>query len=106
MLNVDKTRKAVKLWTYAAWSLPLIALVLVLSSWLFGLETLESIILVSIVTVFSVAVFIWWWWATFTIYDVVKVTDSSIKKLDSVNERLGAVGTFMRKVTKKRRKDD
>ena len=105
MLDVDKTRQAVRLWKYAAWSLPLIALVLVLSSWYFGFQTLEQIIIVSIIAVFSSAVFIWWWWATFTIYDVVKATDDSLKKLDITNtNKIGVPKTIMSKICPKKNK--
>ena len=104
MLDVDKTRKAVRLWKYAAWSLPLIALALVLSAWFFGYQTLEEIIVLIIIGTFASAMFIWWWWATFTIYDVVQATDDRLKKLNQVNSKLGKPGEIMRKIRLRRNK--
>ena len=58
-----KARKEASWWQYAAWTLPFVAIAIIVFSYWIGTDTWIKISIVSItVTFFTVSVF-WWWWA-------------------------------------------
>lgn len=60
---IKKTKQETKLWSYAAWTLPFVALALIVFEHFIGHDDWIRITLVFITTVFfSISVF-WWWWA-------------------------------------------
>lgn len=60
---VKRAGQEVRLWTYAAWTLPFLAIALIVFEHFIGVDTWISTTLVIITTIFfSISVF-WWWWA-------------------------------------------
>lgn len=60
---LNDTKKEISLWAYAAWTLPFVALTIVLIQDFFNLQTSLGITIgIIIVTFIAVSVF-WWWWA-------------------------------------------
>lgn len=58
-----KILKEAKWWAYAAWTLPFIALAILISFEYFSLDNFYDIAVITIIITFiSVSVF-WWWWA-------------------------------------------
>jgi hypothetical protein len=61
--TVNETKIQARWWTWAAWTLPFVALAILAFEYLLGWESMYSKSLVIIlVTFFSISVF-WWWWA-------------------------------------------
>lgn len=58
-----KARKEASIWAYAAWTLPFVALALIVFEYYIGSNDLLHKIIVAItVTFFGISVY-WWWWA-------------------------------------------
>lgn len=58
-----KVKDQTKLWRYAAWTLPFVALSAIAFAYFLGTDTLLTrFILITCVVFFSISVF-WWWWA-------------------------------------------
>lgn len=61
--KIHNAKKQASLWAYAAWTLPFLALGILIFEYFLGWHDLVSKTLTIIaVTFFSVSVF-WWWWA-------------------------------------------
>lgn len=61
--QVKQAGKEAKLWAYAAWSLPFVAIAILIFENLIGWDSvITKTITVIAVTFFSISVF-WWWWA-------------------------------------------
>lgn len=59
----EKAKVEAKWWSWAAWTLPFVALAILSFEQFFGLETLYAkTVVVIAVTFFTISVF-WWWWA-------------------------------------------
>lgn len=80
---LKKTEKQASQWRYAAWTLPFVALALLIASEILGIQSVTNLLIIGIVvTFFAVSVF-WWWWAIDKIYQIIKAfdkTDSSFEK--------------------------
>jgi len=85
------TETQVRLWKYAAWTLPFVALAAIVFSSFVGIESLfdKTIVIVSS-TFFAIAVF-WWWWALHKLLDIVKVLDATARSLQWVKNSIGSI---------------
>jgi len=84
--EVKKTNKDVRWWTYAAWTLPLAAVSILVFLNIFGWTNLyDKAIVIVAVTFFSISVF-WWWWALHRIYEVIRQLNKTDQKLDDIKE--------------------
>ena len=69
---VQQAATEARYWTYAAWTLPFVALALIIFEHFIGRDDWISVTLVGITTTFfSVSVY-WWWWA---LSKIVKIID-------------------------------
>lgn len=85
---IEKTNIEVRWWSYAAWTLPFIALAMIGLSWFFGSVNLfEKVLLGIVLTFFSVSIF-WWWWALFKFKDIVIGLDKTINSLGEVKKEI------------------
>lgn len=86
--TIGNTAKHVKWWSYAAWSLPLVALAILAFESFIGCHDLfsKSLIVIS-VTFFSISVY-WWWWALNKFLDILKAMQLTQEKIDSVKEEI------------------
>lgn len=75
-------------WAYAAWTLPFVALALLLSFEFFSFEKLYETLAITIVLVFfSVSVF-WWWWAIDAIKKMFVLMKNTEENFNDVKEVL------------------
>ena len=85
---LEDTKRQTKWWSYAAWTLPFVALALLGIQEFFDFEDLFRRTLVAVgLTFFCVSVF-WWWWAIFKIKDMVEGFDKTITSLSEVKEEI------------------
>jgi len=91
-----KTETQVRLWKYAAWTLPFVALAAIVFSNFVGIETMfdKTIVIISS-SFFAVAVF-WWWWALHKLLDIVKVLDATARSLQWVKNSIGSIRKDLR----------
>lgn len=83
-----ETSKQVKWWSYAAWTLPFVALACLVTVNLFGTETFYKNAVVIITTAFiSVSAF-WWWWAIYKFKEVFEVFEKTADQLNEVKEHI------------------
>lgn len=85
---LKETKKQVRWWAYAAWTMPFVALALLGAEEFLGYNDVFRKTLIAIgVTFFSVSVF-WWWWAIFKIRDMVEGLNRTINSLTEVKEEI------------------
>jgi len=86
--QVRKTENEARRWKYAAWTLPFIALVILLFVNMIGWDTLyQKLIIVVVVAFFSVSIF-WWWWALDRICHVIQQLHNTEKRLTEVKSEI------------------
>ena len=79
-----KTEKQIQCWKYIGWTLPFVAIALIVVQWAFNLDTLYEYTMIGILLTFlGVSVF-WWWWAIDKIYNLVKSFDQTQKHFDDL----------------------
>ena len=80
--------KQARWWAYAAWTLPFVALALLVGFEYFNLDNLYDIIAITIIVVFfSVSVF-WWWWAIDAIKKMFVLMKNTEENFNTVKETL------------------
>lgn len=85
---LEKTKKQTKWWSYAAWSLPFVALALLgVSEFLVSDDWFRNILVAVGVAFFSVSVF-WWWWALHKIVEIINGFDKTYQSLDEVKQEI------------------
>ena len=83
-----KTEKETMWWSYAAWTLPFIALLSIILTYFIGVDSWISITMIVITTTFfSVSVF-WWWWALNKINTVMKSMHNTNEEFRSLKDDL------------------
>jgi len=94
--KTQSTETQVKLWKYAAWTLPFVALAVIVFASFVGIDGLfdKTIVIVSS-TFFAIAVF-WWWWALHKLLDIVKVLDATARSLRWVKNSIGSIRKDLR----------
>lgn len=79
-MNIEKQAR---LWKYAAWTAPFVALAVLIGQILLGYDTLVKITTIAIVVLFITTSVFWWWWAISKLVDMVNVTE---RVIDNFNE--------------------
>jgi hypothetical protein len=67
---MKNTEKQAKYWRYAAWTLPFVALAILIGEILLGFDTAPTSFII-VVTFIATSVF-WWWWAISKIVYMIK----------------------------------
>ena len=80
-VSYEKTKRQVKYWQYAAWSLPFLALALLAVTHFVGLSSIYSILIAVIVCSFFFASVFWWWWTLDKILIILKAFEETGKSL-------------------------
>ena len=84
--NAEKTKKEVRWWSYAAWTLPFVALAGIFFFNVLGWDNAFDISLVIGATImFAISVF-WWWWAIYKIYNFADMMSKTAERLKSIKE--------------------
>jgi hypothetical protein len=82
--NIERTEKQVRLWKYAAWTLPFVALSAIVFIHFVGFnDWLDKTIVMTATLFFAISVF-WWWWALHKLVDVLKGLEAASKGLQSL----------------------
>jgi hypothetical protein len=86
-----KIDKQTKLWKYAAWTLPFLALAaIIFAYWIDPKSLLNKTIIIICTAFFSVSVF-WWWWALDKLSLLVKEKLGIEEKFHTLTEELKAI---------------
>ena len=85
---VKKAKQETKWWSYAAWTLPFVALSIITFEHFVGWETWygKTVIVVS-VTFFTISVY-WWWWALNKFVQVLRAMEETDKHFDDIKDTL------------------
>jgi hypothetical protein len=84
----QKTAKEAKLWAYAAWTLPFVALALLVFENFIGWDHIYKKTLVVIAsTFFAISVF-WWWWALNRIVTLLQGFQKTDENFENVKKEL------------------
>jgi ABC-type Na+ efflux pump permease subunit len=85
---VDKAAKEASLWAYAAWTLPFVAIAVLVFEYLIGWDTAMARTLTTIAIVFfSISVF-WWWWALHKITVILGSLKETDARFEDIKEEL------------------
>jgi hypothetical protein len=85
---VDQAKKESRLWAYAAWTLPFIAIAVLVFEHLIGWDSVITKTLTTIAIVFfSISVF-WWWWALNSIVIILDAMNKNEKHFEEIKEEL------------------
>jgi uncharacterized Tic20 family protein len=85
---VKQAAKEARYWSYAAWTLPFVALALIVFEHFIGHDNWISITLVGITTTFfSVSVY-WWWWALNKLVTIMAAMNSNEERFETVISEL------------------
>ena len=94
--KTQSTEIQVRLWKYAAWTLPFVALAVIVFSSFVGIDSLfDKIVVIVSSTFFAIAVF-WWWWALHKLLDIVKIMDATARSLQWVKDSIGSIKKDLR----------
>ena len=79
-----KTKVEIKWWSYAAWTLPFVALAIIIFERIFGFENYYQITLTLVSLVFfSISVY-WWWWALHKIAVILSYMNKTDRHIEEV----------------------
>jgi len=82
------TEDQIRLWSYAAWTLPFTALaMIVFSYWYDNAVFYSQIIWLISVVFFTVGVF-WWWWALYKLLEIIKRLETTAHGLTSIKQAI------------------
>lgn len=74
MKKIDKTLREASYWTYAAWTLPFVALTVLIGEILIGSDTILGATSIAVVVTFVTTSVFWWWWAITKIVYMIDMT--------------------------------
>lgn len=84
----EQTAYQTKLWSYAAWTLPFVALAIIVIGYYLNLDSLiEHIMLTISVTFIGTSVF-WWWWAINKIVLIMRAMEQTDSNFVEIKEDL------------------
>lgn len=83
-LAANNAARGTKYWAYAAWTLPFVALALIIFSHFIGTESLIQRTMVTIsITFFAFSVY-WWWWALNRLAEITAAMRSNDDRFEEV----------------------
>lgn len=84
-----KTSKQVQWWSYAAWTLPFVALIILGAEYVLGWgeNIIEHTLIFVGIVFFSISVY-WWWWALHKIRDMIRELEKTQQKIDCVRNEI------------------
>lgn len=84
-----KTEKEAQYWRYAAWTLPFVALAILIGEKLLGFDTAPTSIVIA-VTFVATSVF-WWWWAISKIAYMIKCSHRVESNFEAIKNELSEI---------------
>jgi len=86
-----------KWWAYAGWTLPFIALAILIVEKLFGLESLyKNTVLLTLFIFFTISVY-WWWWALDTILRILHQLNGAETRIVEIKQDLKETRLIIRR---------
>ena len=86
--TINSLSLQIKLWLYAAWSLPVTSIVALLLLDIFGWDTWYSQLLIVVTTVFIFVSSFWWWWIMFKVVDLNLTLNKTTDHFDFIKKEL------------------
>ena len=83
-----KSLSDIKLWTWAAAVLPVVAIICLLLTRIFGTETIFDIIVIAVGTVIFAISVIWWWWVMHTVSQITAMLSKTSTNIENVQDDL------------------
>jgi uncharacterized Tic20 family protein len=95
---VQQAATEARYWTYAAWTLPFVALALIIFEHFIGHDDWISITLVGITTTFfSISVY-WWWWALNKVVIVMAAMEKNEERFEDVLQEIKQTRQVLREI--------
>jgi len=95
--NSEKTKKEVRWWRYAAWSLPFVALAGLIFFNLLGWDSaFEKALVIGSTIMFGISVF-WWWWAIYKIFNFADMMGKTADRIDSIKKEFNNLKDSLKK---------
>lgn len=96
--SVRQAAQEARYWAYAAWTLPFVALALIVFEHYIGHDDWISITLVGITTTFfSVSVY-WWWWALNKVVTVMAAMKANDERFEDVIHEIKQTRQVLREI--------
>ena len=86
--HYDKTKRQVKYWQYAAWTLPFIALAIIVATYFIGWDTGFAVSITSVVLIFFAVGVFWWWWTLDKIILIFKSFEETARSLGLIQKNI------------------
>jgi len=83
---MKNTEKQARWWKYAAWTLPFVALAILIGEELLGFDTAPTSLII-VVTFIATSVF-WWWWAISKIVYMIKCSHKMESNFEELKDEL------------------
>jgi uncharacterized membrane protein YqjE len=84
----EKTKKEVRYWRYAGWSLPFVALAVLALIQLIGFDSYYSIAVAAVICTFFFVSVMWWWWTLDKILQIIKAFEETGKALLQIQKEI------------------
>ena len=83
-----KALSDIKLWTWAAAVLPVVAIICLLLTRIFGTETFFDIIVIAVGTIIFAISVVWWWWVMYTVSQITAMLSKTSTNIENVQDDL------------------
>lgn len=95
---LKRTKTQTRWWAYAAWTLPFVALAILVLENLVGFDTLiDKTVILIVVVFFSISVF-WWWWALSKLVHIMDAMNSTSKNIKEVKDEIAETRKVLEKI--------
>lgn len=84
----EQTKRQTRWWSYAAWTLPFVALAILTVEEYLGLDEFHRKILGSVLVIFFSASVFWWWWALHKIKYIIESLRNTDKNFEEVKQEI------------------
>lgn len=86
--KIQKTKREIGIWEWAARVLPFIALSGIIAAWYFNLESILDYFILSVIMIVTAITVFWWWWAISKIAFLANMFDATAQRLEKINEEI------------------
>lgn len=84
--RAKRAEQQAKWWKYAAWTMPFVALALIVFTHFIGFTTWYEQVIVATATVFFTVSVLWWWWALNKLVDIMKGLEATALSLSYIKD--------------------
>jgi len=98
--TIKNTSHEVRLWSYAAWTLPFFAIALIVFEHFIGVQDWISVTLVVITTIFFSTSVFWWWWALNKVIIIMAAMKANEERFGDVIHEMKQTREVMKELLK------